>query len=79
VSGALAERDFVHKIEKIGFTDLAILERRPFSIDDAESYPLFTPDLIELMRELIPPDQQDEVATVVTLTATKPQHEEGPS
>lgn len=80
MSGALAERDFVHKIEKIGFTDLAILERRPFSIDDAESYPLFTPDLIELMRALIPPDQQGEVATVVTLAARKPKEsEEGPS
>ncbi len=72
MSGALAERVFAHKITKIGFTDLTILERRRFSIDDAARYPLFTDELIELMRELLPAEQHDEVATCVTLTARKP-------
>lgn len=72
MSGALAERVFAHKITKVGFTDLTILERRRFSIDDAGRYPLFTDDLIELMRELLPPDRHDDVATSVTLTARKP-------
>jgi arsenite methyltransferase len=55
VSGALAERVFAHKITKVGFTDLVVHERRSFSIDDASRYPLFTDDLLELMRELLPP------------------------
>ena len=72
MSGALAERVFADKIEKVGFTDLAIIERRPFGIDDVARIPLFTPDLIELMRDLLPVDQHDEVAVSVTLTARKP-------
>lgn len=72
MSGALAERVFAHKIDKIGFTDLQIIDRRRFSIDDAARYPLFTGDLIELMRELLPAEQHDDVATAVTLTAHKP-------
>lgn len=74
MSGALAERVFAHKITKAGFTDLTVLERRRFSIDDAGRYPLFTDDLIELMRELLPRDRHDDVATSVTLTARKPDH-----
>ncbi len=76
MSGALAERVFATKLENVGFTDLAIVERRPFGLDDAARYPLFTPDLIEMMRELLPVDRQDEVAVGVTLTATKP--DDGP-
>lgn len=71
MSGALAERVFAHKIDKIGFTDLEILDRRRFSIDDAARYPLFTQDLIELMRDLLPAEQHDDVATAITLTAHK--------
>ena len=72
MSGALAERVFADKIEKVGFTDLDFIERRPFGIDDVARIPLFTPDLIELMRDLLPVDQHDQVAVSVTLTARKP-------
>ncbi len=72
MSGALAERVFVEKIGKVGFIDLHVHERRAFGIEDVANIPLFTPDLIELMYELIPVQQQDEVATAVTLTAYKP-------
>ena len=77
MSGALAERVFAHKIRKIGFTELTILERRRFSIDDASRYPLFTDELIALMRGLLPADRHDEVATAITLTARKPEGAEG--
>lgn len=72
MSGALAERDFAHKITTVGFSEPVVVHRRPFSIDDASRYPLFTDELIELMRELLPPDTHDEVATAVTLIAHKP-------
>lgn len=72
MSGALAERVFATKLENVGFEELAIIERRPFGLHDAARYPLFTPDLIELMDELLPPDRKDEVAVSVTLTARKP-------
>ena len=73
MSGALAERVFAHKLENVGFTDVTVHERRPFSLEDAARYPLFTPDLIELMDQLLPPDQKHQVAIAITLTATLPE------
>ena len=72
MSGALAERVFATKLGNVGFTDLDIVDRRPFGLEDAARYPLFTPDLIELMGDLLPEHQQDEVAVAVTVTARKP-------
>jgi arsenite methyltransferase len=71
VSGALAERDFVEKLEKAGFVDVEIVAREPRSIDDFSLYPLFTPELLDLMRRLIPPEQQGSVATAVVVTARR--------
>jgi len=75
VSGALAERAFAAKIEKMGFTDVWIGERIPYGVEQAALYPLFTPDLIELMRRLIPPDRLATVAMSVIATARKPTSE----
>ena len=72
MSGALAERVFAHKIEKAGFTDVEVLERHPFGLADAARYPLFTPELIDLMRRLLPEPQQAQVAMAVTVAARKP-------
>jgi hypothetical protein len=69
VAGALTERDFVEKLERAGFGDILIRERRPVSIDDLTLYPLFTDELIELMRKLIAPARQGAVATAIVLTA----------
>jgi hypothetical protein len=55
VSGALAERVFVKKLENVGFDRIEVVERTPFGIDDASHYPLFTPEVIGLMHELLMP------------------------
>ncbi|HSJ29367.1 MAG TPA: hypothetical protein VLB67_14265 [Acidimicrobiia bacterium] len=47
------------------------MERHPFRLTDAARYPLFTPDLIDLMHDLLPPERHDEVATGVTIRARK--------
>jgi arsenite methyltransferase len=72
VSGALAEGDFVRKLERAGFTEIAVRHRELMSVDDCALYPLFTDDLIELMRSLIPSDQQRSVATSIVVTARLP-------
>lgn len=72
MAGALAERVFVEKVASVGFVDVDVRERRPFGLQDAADYPLFTPDLIDLMRRLIPPERQAQVATAITVTARKP-------
>jgi len=45
-----------------------VLERRGFGVDDAASYPLFKQELIALMRRLLTPDQQTDVAIAVTVS-----------
>jgi hypothetical protein len=45
---------------------------RPFGIEDAALFPLFTHEVIEVMRRTIPTHQQDRVATAVIVKATKP-------
>jgi arsenite methyltransferase len=70
VAGALAERDFVYKLEKAGFIDVRVLHREPVSIDDCALYPLFTDEVISLMRQLIPPQKQQAVAVAVVITAS---------
>lgn len=72
MSGALAERVFASKLTSVGFTDITVLDRQPFSMAFAAEYPLFTPDLIELMDGLLSPQAREQVATAVTLTARKP-------
>jgi hypothetical protein len=71
VAGALTERDFVEKLEQAGFGDLEVHQREPMSVDDLTLYPLFTDELIELMRTLIPPARQTAVATSVVITARR--------
>ena len=68
----MAERAFAAKIEKMGFIDVWIGERIPYGVEQAALYPLFTPDLIELMRRLIPPERLAAVAMSVIATARKP-------
>jgi arsenite methyltransferase len=71
VAGALTERDFVEKLKKAGFGEIEVRHREPVSVDDLALYPLFTGELIELMRTLIPAERQDAVATSVVLTARR--------
>jgi arsenite methyltransferase len=72
VAGALKEEDFVAKLQKAGFVDVAILSREPLSVDDCALYPLFTGEVIRLMRELIPAAMQSQVAISVVVRASLP-------
>ena len=72
MSGALAERVFARKLANVGFADITVRERQPFTLSDVARYPLFTPDLIDLMHDLLPPAQHGEVAVAVTASAVRP-------
>jgi arsenite methyltransferase len=68
----MAERVFAGKLEKAGFKGVWVGGHRPFGIDEAAMYPLFTSEVIEVMRRTIPPERQDHVATGVIVKARKP-------
>ena len=72
VAGALAEHDFVRKLEKTGFVDIEVRDRQSLSIDDCALYPLFPADVIELMRRLIPGDRHGRVAVAIVVRARLP-------
>ena len=72
VAGALAEEDFLRKLERAGFVDAAVLDRAPLGIDDCALYPLFSENVIALMRRLIPRERHDRVAIAVVVKASLP-------
>jgi SAM-dependent methyltransferase len=72
VAGALAEPDFLRKLMKAGFVDVETRHRQPLSIDDCALYPLFSDEVVALMRELIPAERQQAVAVAVVVTAALP-------
>lgn len=69
MAGALTERDFVTKLERASFIKIEILERSPMGIDDCTLYPLFTTDVLDLMRTLIPPQRQQTIGTAIVVRA----------
>lgn len=73
VAGALEEEDFVAQLERAGFERVEVLHREPLGIDDCALYPLFTDEVIRLMRELISPERHGEVATSVIVRARYPE------
>ena len=72
MAGALTERDFVAKLEKAGFEQVEVVERRALGVEDVALYPLFTPDVLHLMRTLIEPERQRHVAVAIVLRARNP-------
>lgn len=56
----------------MGFADFEFTERMSVGIDELALFPLFTPELIELMRRLIPEERCGRVATSVIVRARRP-------
>lgn len=75
MAGALTERDFVTKLERAGFTSIEIVERSAMGVDDCSLYPLFTTDVLVLMRTLIPPEQQRAIGTAIVVRARLDRHD----
>lgn len=73
IAGALSEEVFTTKLRNVGFTDVDLGEHIPFSVDDAALYPLFTDEVIALMRDLVPPQQQANIATSLIARARLPE------
>jgi quercetin dioxygenase-like cupin family protein len=72
IAGALSEQVFADKLHRAGLVDIELSERHPLSLDDVALYPLFTPEVLDLMRRLLPPDTRRHIATSVIARARKP-------
>jgi hypothetical protein len=71
VAGALTERDFVEKLGRAGFVEIEILERVPMGLEDCALYPLFTEELLDIMRRLIPQERLDRIAVSAIIRARR--------
>jgi quercetin dioxygenase-like cupin family protein len=72
IAGALSERVFVRKLERAGLVDIDMGERASLTLDDVALYPLFTPDVLSLMRRLVSNDAQQHIATSLIARARQP-------
>jgi arsenite methyltransferase len=71
-AGAMAERALLRALVRVGLVDVEVRERHPFGVADCARFPLFTPDLLAVMRATIPSERQPTIAAVVTVTARQP-------
>lgn len=71
-AGAMSEPVLLRSVHRVGLTEVTIHERHAFGVTDCARFPLFTPELLAIMRATIPADTQANVATCVTLTARQP-------
>lgn len=71
VAGAVSQRVLGRKLERVGFADVRMSERMTYGIDDVALYPLFTPEVLALMRRLIPAEAQGRVAVGVLVRGTR--------
>lgn len=72
VSGALSEQVLRRKLDNVGYRQVWVGDREPFGLAAAALYPLFSPELIETLREVLPAGRHDRVATSVRVTAHRP-------
>lgn len=59
------------KLKKIGFVDVQRGEEFPVGVDDCAQYPVFTEELLDLMRRHIPRERWARVARSVIFAAHK--------
>jgi hypothetical protein len=61
------------KFFNAGFEDIAVVDRRPFGLDDLQRYPLFAPEFIEFLRRVMPEHRHREMVFSIVVTARKPE------
>ncbi|MGH7277885.1 MAG: sulfurtransferase TusA family protein [Candidatus Rokuibacteriota bacterium] len=60
------------KLFNVGFDDIAVVERRAVSLQELSRYPLFAPEFIAFLREVVPAHRHDALVHAVEVTARKP-------
>jgi arsenite methyltransferase len=71
LSGALSEVALYKGLRRSGFRDVSIEPLEPFGIAECALYPLFTDDLLALLRARVPSERQDRIAMSVVVRGRK--------
>jgi SAM-dependent methyltransferase len=72
LSGALSEIALYKGLRRAGFRDVVISPLSSFGLAECALYPLFTEELLVLLRAVVPPERQDRIATSALVRARKP-------
>ena len=72
LSGALSEMALYKGLRRAGFRQVAIHPINRFGIAECALYPLFTEDLLALLRRVVPDDRHEQIATSMFVAARKP-------
>jgi arsenite methyltransferase len=72
LSGALSEIALYKGVRRAGFREVSIEPLAPFGIAEAALYPIFSDELLALLRERVPAERHDRIAMSVLVLARKP-------
>jgi SAM-dependent methyltransferase len=72
LSGALSEVALYKGVRRAGFREVSIEPLGPFGIEECALYPLFGDELLALLRERVPAERHDRIATSVLVRSRKP-------
>jgi SAM-dependent methyltransferase len=72
LSGALSEVALYKGLRRAGFREVAIEPLEPFGIAECALYPLFGEELLDLLRDRVPPERHDRIAMSVLVRGRKP-------
>jgi arsenite methyltransferase len=72
LSGALSEVALYKGVRRAGFREVSIEPLEPFGLEECALYPLFGNELLALLRERLPAERHDRIATSVLVRARKP-------
>ncbi len=73
IAGAVSERVLRRKLARAGLVDIDVAGHRGFSLDEVGLYSLFTPEVMELLRQLLPREVQQQVALSVIARCRRPE------
>lgn len=59
------------KLFNVGFDEIAVVDRRAMSLQELSRYPLFAPEFIAFLREVLPAHRHGELVHAVVVTARK--------
>ena len=71
LSGALSEVALYKGLRRAGFRDVAIEPLGNFGIEECALYPLFSDDVLDLLRALVSPERHGRIAKSVLVRARK--------
>lgn len=60
------------KFLNVAFEEIEVHDRRPVGLAEVARYPLFTPEFLDFLRQVLAPGRHDEIVWSIVVTARRP-------